>query len=91
MDMWPFTKPLPVAPSPNLSEWRESYLKIRQELIKREPVTNYNDLVPPSNPEYPWKGDGWQMLCYYCSQPIFYESVGKLSAGYRQRGPLNMS
>jgi hypothetical protein len=32
---------------------------------------NYNELIPPSNPEYPWVPAGWQVLCYYCNQPIY--------------------
>lgn len=43
---------------------------------------NYNDLVPPSNKKFPWKAEDWQLLCYYCNQPI-YET--KPTAGYRQR------
>ncbi len=48
----------------------------------RHSLVNYNDLVPPENPKYPWKADGWQLLCYYCAQPI---EIGKPVAGYRQR------
>lgn len=42
---------------------------------------NYNDLIPPSNPKYPWKAD-WEPLCYYCNQPI---EMSKPWAGVRQR------
>jgi hypothetical protein len=45
-------------------------------------VTHYNDLVPPENSAHPWKPEGWQLLCYYCAQPIFEEQA---EAGYRQR------
>jgi hypothetical protein len=43
---------------------------------------NYNELIPPSNPDYPWKGKDWEPLCYYCNQPI---QMSKPWAGYRQR------
>ena len=43
---------------------------------------DYNSLIPPSNPDFPWKAKGWQLLCYYCAQPIHYVVDG---AGYRQR------
>jgi hypothetical protein len=43
---------------------------------------DYNKLVPPSNPDYPWVGEDWQVLCYYCNQPI---ELTKPWAGYRQR------
>ena len=26
-----------------------------------------NELIPPSNPDYPWVYPGWQLLCYYCN------------------------
>lgn len=42
----------------------------------------YSDLKPPSNPDYPWKGEGWQPLCYYCNQPI---EMSKPWAGVKQR------
>lgn len=45
-------------------------------------VTCYNELKPPENPLYPWVADDWQLLCYYCAQPI-YETVPV--AGHRQR------
>ena len=41
-------------------------------------VKNYNDLIPPSNPDFPPD----QLLCYYCNQPIS-ETVPV--AGYRNR------
>jgi len=43
---------------------------------------DYNDLMPPENPEYPWVPKDWQPLCYYCNQPI---QLTKPWAGYRQR------
>lgn len=42
---------------------------------------DYNALLPPENPEYPWKPD-WQPLCYYCAQPIHLTTP---IAMYRQR------
>lgn len=44
--------------------------------------TNYNDLTPPENPEYPWNPTFWQPLCYYCAQPIRLTQPGAM---YRQR------
>jgi hypothetical protein len=41
---------------------------------------DYNELIPPENPNYPWKTK--QLLCYYCNQPI-YETTPE--AGYKQR------
>jgi len=43
---------------------------------------NYNDLIPPENPEYPWNPTFWQPLCYYCAQPIRLVQPGAM---YRQR------
>jgi hypothetical protein len=45
-------------------------------------VTDYNALVPPENPLYPWQPKGWQLLCYYCAEPIV---MGVPEAGHRQR------
>lgn len=42
---------------------------------------DYNELIPPSNPKFPWKPD-WEPLCYYCAQPI---RLTKPWAGHRQR------
>jgi hypothetical protein len=36
----------------------------------KEQTKNYQELIPPSNPEYPWVPQDWQVLCYYCAQPI---------------------
>ena len=47
-----------------------------------EQTQYYNGLIPPSNPDYPWKGEVWQVLCYYCNQPI---SLTVPWAGNRQR------
>jgi hypothetical protein len=47
-----------------------------------ERITNYNDLKPPENPLYPWVPENWQLLCYYCAQPIYETSP---VAGFRQR------
>ena len=47
---------------------------------------NYNNLKPPSNPKYPWVGKGWQVLCYYCNEPI---RLTLPYAGYRQREIYN--
>jgi hypothetical protein len=44
----------------------------------------YNDLIEPKNPKYPWVAEAWQVLCYYCAEPIFYEP-GKAEAVYKQR------
>lgn len=68
---------------------RQKHGEIIAELLKRPRVFDYNELIPPSNPNYPWKADGWQMLCYYCNEPIIYVSDEKYQAGYRQRGPLS--
>ena len=46
-----------------------------------EQTTDYNSLVPPSNPDYPWSPK-WQPLCYYCAQPI---RLTEPYAGHRQR------
>ena len=43
---------------------------------------DYNELIPPSNPDYPWVPKDWQPLCYYCNQPI---CQSKPWAGFRQR------
>lgn len=43
---------------------------------------NYNDLIPPSNPDFPWTADKWQLLCYYCAEPI---RMTPPYAGNRQR------
>lgn len=43
---------------------------------------DYNKLIPPSNPDYPWVPENWKLLCYYCNQPIH---VTQPVAGYRQR------
>jgi hypothetical protein len=45
-------------------------------------ILNYNDLVPPENPMYPWQPKGWQLLCYYCAEPI---TMGVPEAAHRQR------
>jgi hypothetical protein len=45
-------------------------------------MSSIYDLIPPSNEKYKWQGTDWQLLCYYCNQPI-YET--KPVAGYRQR------
>src|SRR5208337_1360276 len=45
-------------------------------------IREYNKLIPPSNPDYPWRGEDWQPLCYYCCQPI---KLTKPWAGVRQR------
>jgi hypothetical protein len=42
----------------------------------------YDDLLPPENPDYPWKGKGWQPLCYYCCQPT---QIDPPEAMHRQR------
>ena len=41
-----------------------------------------SELIPPSNPKYPWVPEGWQLLCYYCNQPI---RETEPEAGYKQR------
>lgn len=43
---------------------------------------DYNELIPPSNPAFPWVPKDWQPLCYYCNQPI---RLTKPWAGVRQR------
>lgn len=43
---------------------------------------DYNALIPPENPDYPWAPKDWQPLCYYCNQPI---KLTKPYAGTRQR------
>ncbi len=48
-----------------------------------EQTRDYNSLTPPENPDYPWNPKNWQLLCYYCAQPI---RVVQHGAGYRQRG-----
>jgi hypothetical protein len=48
----------------------------------KDQIHYYNDLIPPSNPQFPWRSDHWQLLCYYCAQPI-YETTP--DAGVRQR------
>lgn len=48
----------------------------------KQQTRNYSNLLPPSNPAYPWKAGGWQLLCYYCAQPV-YETTPE--AGDRQR------
>jgi hypothetical protein len=45
-------------------------------------ATDHNALTPPENPKYPWRASRWQLLCYYCAQPIV---LGTPEAGYRQR------
>ena len=55
---------------------------IVEEGLRREPVRDYNELVPPSNPRYPWKAEGWEVLCYYCAEPI---TIHHPEAHYRQR------
>ena len=40
------------------------------------------ELVPPSNDRFPWRERSWQLLCYYCNQPI-YET--KPEAAFKQR------
>jgi hypothetical protein len=45
-------------------------------------MAGIRELIPPSNPEYPWVPKDWQLLCYYCNQPI-YET--RPVAGFRQR------
>lgn len=60
-------------------------LKLRSvidEALKREPVRDYNELIPPSNPQYPWKANGWEILCYYCNEPI---SIDPPEAHVKQR------
>jgi hypothetical protein len=44
--------------------------------------TDRDELIPPSNPDYPWVLKKWQLLCYYCNQPI-YETEPE--AGNKQR------
>lgn len=70
-------------------EYRKTHQAIVDEALKRDPVCEINNLIPPFNLLYPWKAEGWQMLCYYCNQPIYLIKNGNLEAGYRQRGPLN--
>lgn len=67
---------------PEIAAYRKTFQEIIDEAIKREPVRDYNDLIPPSNPVYPWKAKGWQVLCYYCNEPITVDSP---EAYYRQR------
>jgi hypothetical protein len=43
---------------------------------------DYNSLIPPENPDYPWAPKDWQPLCYYCNQPV---KLTKPYAGTRQR------
>lgn len=76
---------------PEVAAYREKHQAIIDELLKRPRVFDYNELIPPSNPLFPWKAEGWQMLCYYCNQPIFFSDDEKYQAGYRQRGPLSGS
>jgi len=86
-----FSKRRPIKAEDVDPAYREEFVRresIVRELLKRGPVRDINDLIPPSNPKYPWVPNGWQMLCYYCNQPIFYEMDEKYQAGYRQRGPL---
>ena len=45
-----------------------------------EQTKDYRELIPPSNPDYPWNPN-WQLLCYYCNQPI---EMTKPWAGARQ-------
>lgn len=47
-----------------------------------EQTRDYNELIPPENPLYPWQPKGWQPLCYYCNQPI---ELCRPEAMYRQR------
>ena len=65
---------------PKVTAYRKSFQAIVDEALKREPVRDYNDLIPPSNPDYDWQTP----LCYYCAQPL--ERIGdKYVAGERQR------
>jgi hypothetical protein len=43
---------------------------------------DYNALIPPENPDFPWVPEKWQPLCYYCNQPV---KITPPVAGYRQR------
>jgi len=47
-----------------------------------EQTRDYNDLIPPDNPDFPWVPKNWQPLCYYCAQPI---RLTKPQAYFRQR------
>jgi len=51
---------------PEVLAHRDKFQAIVEPLLRLEPVREYNDLIPPSNPLYPWKADGWEVLCYYC-------------------------
>jgi hypothetical protein len=67
---------------PEILAHRDKYQAIVEPLLRLEPIRNYNDLIPPSNPLYPWKANGWEVLCYYCNEPI---TIGHPEAHYRQR------
>lgn len=47
-----------------------------------EQTHDHNKLIPPSNPDYPWVPGKWQVLCYYCAQPIY---LTEPAAAFRQR------
>jgi hypothetical protein len=48
----------------------------------QEQTQDYNNLIPPENPDYPWNPTFWQPLCYYCAQPIRLVQPGAM---HRQR------
>lgn len=66
----------------SLTEYMEACSVCHGSGTTHPSVFDYNELIPPENPAYPWKADDWQLLCYYCAQPI---EIGKPVAGYRQR------
>lgn len=43
---------------------------------------DYNELIPPSNPKFPWKPD-WEPLCYYCAHHPIDKAMGWSPAACR--------